>query len=120
MARLLATNLRNESGLEEHLLPGLEPKGVPSVLEGTVQPFSFNRLDELKEIASKQKLAAVKMEVQRNSAPNAGFLEGVRELCTQQGIVLIFDECTSGFRETFGGIHKKYGVNPIWQCLEKP
>jgi len=33
-------------------------------------------------------------------------------LATDKGIVLIFDECTSGFRETFGGLHKKYGVNP--------
>ncbi|MEO8934308.1 MAG: aminotransferase class III-fold pyridoxal phosphate-dependent enzyme, partial [Xanthomarina sp.] len=36
----------------------------------------------------------------------------VRDLATQRNIVLIFDECTSGFRETFGGIYKKYGVEP--------
>ena len=52
------------------------------------------------------------MEVQRNQAPDPGFLEGVRELCSRRGIVLIFDECTSGFRETFGGLHQKYGVEP--------
>ena len=40
------------------------------------------------------------------------FLESVRKLCDQKNIVLIFDECTSGFRETFGGIHLKYGVEP--------
>jgi len=108
----LATNLQNESGLEEHLLPELEPKGVPHGLAGTVQPFSFNRLDQLESIASTHKLAAVKMEVQRSSPPEPGFLEGVRELCTHHGIVLIFDECTSGFRETFGGLHLKYGVEP--------
>jgi glutamate-1-semialdehyde 2,1-aminomutase len=33
-------------------------------------------------------------------------------LAIDRGIVLIFDECTSGFRETFGGLHKKYGVEP--------
>lgn len=108
----LATNLKNDSGLEEHLLPGLEPNGVPSSLAGTVQPFSFNRLDQLQEIASSYDLAAVKMEVQRSEPPEPGFLEGVRQLCDQLGIVLIFDECTSGFRETFGGLHKKYGVDP--------
>ena len=108
----LATNLKNASGLEEHLLPGLEPNGVPNALAGTVKPFSFNRLDQLEEIASSNDLAAVKMEVQRNQPPKAGFLEGVRELCNRRGIVLIFDECTSGFRETFGGLHKKYGVEP--------
>ena len=108
----LATNLQNDSGLEEHLLPGLEPNGVPRGLAGTVQPFSFNRLDQLESIASTHELAAVKMEVQRSGPPDPGFLEGVRELCTRRGIVLIFDECTSGFRETFGGLHLKYGVEP--------
>jgi glutamate-1-semialdehyde 2,1-aminomutase len=108
----LATNIRNSSDLEEHLLPGLEPNGVPASLAGTVHPFSFNRLDQLKDIASRHHLAAVKMEVQRSQPPEPGFLEGVRQLCREQDIVLIFDECTSGFRETFGGLHKKYGVNP--------
>ena len=108
----LATNLQNTSELEEHLLPGLEPNGVPSALAGTVQPFSFNRLDQLEAIASRHALAAVKMEVQRTQPPDPGFLEGVRELCNRLGIVLIFDECTSGFRETFGGLHLKYGVEP--------
>jgi len=108
----LATNLKNASGLEEHLLPGLEPNGVPNALAGSVKPFSFNRLDQLEKIASSNNLAAVKMEVQRSHPPKKGFLEGVRELCNRRGIVLIFDECTSGFRETFGGLHKKYGVEP--------
>jgi glutamate-1-semialdehyde aminotransferase len=52
------------------------------------------------------------MEVIRSEAPREGFLEKVRKLATKNGIVLIFDECTSGFRETFGGIHQKYGVEP--------
>ena len=63
----LATNLQNDSGLEEHLLPGLEPNGVPQGLAGTVQPFSFNRLDQLVRIADSHDLAAVKMEVQRST-----------------------------------------------------
>ena len=52
------------------------------------------------------------MEVVRNMGPTNDFLLKVRELATRKGIVLIFDECTSGFRETFGGLHKKYGVEP--------
>lgn len=108
----LATNLQNDSGLEEHLLPGLAANGVPMGLAGTVQPFSFNRLDQLENIVSNYELAAVKMEVQRSSPPDSGFLEGVRDLCDRNGIVLIFDECTSGFRETFGGLHLKYGIEP--------
>jgi glutamate-1-semialdehyde 2,1-aminomutase len=52
------------------------------------------------------------MEVSRSVEPKAGFLESVRKLATEKNIVLIFDECTSGFRETFGGLHKKYSVEP--------
>ena len=52
------------------------------------------------------------MEVQRNEPPQNNFLQKVRDLATEKGIVLIFDECTSGFRETFGGLHAKYNVNP--------
>ena len=54
----------------------------------------------------------IKMEVVRNAGPEDSFLQKVRQLATDRGIVLIFDECTSGFRETFGGLHKKYGVEP--------
>ena len=108
----LATNLGKESGLEEHLLPGLNPAGVPNVLSGTVKPFSFNQFDQLKEIIATHRVAAVKMEVQRNIPPAPGFLQSVRKICSENGIVLIFDECTSGFRESFGGLHLKYGVYP--------
>ena len=52
------------------------------------------------------------MEVQREAQPKNNFLKKVRNLATKNKIVLIFDECTSGFRETYGGIHKKYNVNP--------
>ena len=52
------------------------------------------------------------MEVCRNDLPKNNFLKKVRDLCTKKGIVLIFDECSSGFRQSFGGLHKIYNVNP--------
>jgi glutamate-1-semialdehyde 2,1-aminomutase len=52
------------------------------------------------------------MEVSRNQGPDDGFLQKVREIATARGIVLVFDECTSGFRQTFGGLHKQFGVEP--------
>jgi glutamate-1-semialdehyde 2,1-aminomutase len=52
------------------------------------------------------------MEVQRSEPPLSGFLAGVRKLADDHSAVLIFDECTSGFREIFGGLHLKYGVFP--------
>ena len=98
--------------MDNHLLPGLEVAGVPKNLKGTVKPFLMNDLEAFKRIVYENDLAAVKMEVERNIPPAEGFLEEIRKICTKNNIVLIFDECTSGFRETFGGIHLKYGVNP--------
>ena len=108
----LSANLADDKGLDGHLLPGLEPRGVPRALQGTVLPFTYNKLEELEAIVARHDVGVIKMEVSRNFGPEAGFLGKVRELATRKGIVLIFDECTSGFRETFGGLHKKFGVEP--------
>jgi glutamate-1-semialdehyde 2,1-aminomutase len=108
----LAANLGDDENLAGHLLPGLEPKGVPQNLRGTVLPFNYNNLPELEALIRNHDVGVIKMEVSRNMGPEDGFLEKVRKLATDNGIVLIFDECTSGFRETFGGLHKKFGVEP--------
>ena len=108
----LSVNLGDEKGLDGHLLPGLEPNGVPRNLRGTVFPFNYNNYTELEKLVSEQDIGVIKMEVVRNNGPQDNFLHKVRELATKRGIVLIFDECTSGFRQTFGGLHKMYGVEP--------
>jgi glutamate-1-semialdehyde 2,1-aminomutase len=51
--------------------------------------------------------------------PAAGFLEGLRELATEHGSLLIFDEVISGFRVAFGGAQSVYGVTPDITCLGK-
>lgn len=109
----LASNLGDDDSLDGHLLPGLEPNGVPRELRGTSTPFRYNDLDQLREILeSDPAIGVIYMEVQRSAPPAPGFLEGVRGLATQHGAVLIFDECTSGFRRSFGGLHLHYGVDP--------
>ena len=108
----LAANLGDEKHLAGHLLPGLEPKGVPGNLRDTIFPFTYNRLDELETLVNTHNIGVIMMEVSRNRGPENGFLEKVRKLATDHGIVLVFDECTSGFRQTFGGLHKLYGVEP--------
>ena len=108
----LSANLGDDKSLDGHLLPGLEPNGVPRNLRGTVFPFNYNRYDELETLVNAHDIGVIKMEVVRNQGPEDNFLHKVRQLATDRGIVLIFDECTSGFRETFGGLHKKYGVEP--------
>lgn len=108
----LSTNHNSGDGLSGHLLPGLEPAGVPKNLKDSVFPFHYNNIEELETIVATQDIGVIKMEVVRNFGPEDNFLQKVRDLATQKNIVLIFDECTSGFRETFGGIYKKYGVEP--------
>ena len=108
----LAANLGDGEHLAGHLLPGLEPNGVPQNLRGSVYPFTYNRFDELEALVAQHDIGVIKMEVSRNSGPTDNFLQKVRQLATDRGIVLIFDECTSGFRQTFGGLHKLYGVEP--------
>lgn len=108
----LAANLGDEQNLDGHLLPGLEPKGVPQNLRGSVLPFRYNNFSELEELVRNHDIGVIKMEVSRNIGPEDGFLEKIRALATEKNIVLIFDECTSGFRQTFGGLHKLYGVEP--------
>lgn len=108
----LSANLGDDENLAGHLLPGLEPKGVPQNLRGTVFPFNYNNFEELELLVNSHDIGVIKMEVVRNLGPEDYFLHKVRHLATERGIVLIFDECTSGFRETFGGLHKKYGVEP--------
>ena len=108
----LSANLGDDKSLDGHLLPGLEPQGVPRNLRGTVFPFTYNNFSQLEELVKTRDIGIIKMEVMRNQGPQDNFLQKVRKLATDRGIVLIFDECTSGFRETYGGLHLKYGVNP--------
>lgn len=110
----LSTNLNNDKSLDGHLLPGLQTDGIPRGLIGTTLPFNYNDIKQLELIINdnKNQIAAIKMEVSRNEGPKDDFLHKVRDLASKNGIALIFDECTSGFRETFGGLHKKYEVEP--------
>ena len=110
----LSTNLNNDKNLDGHLLPGLKPSGVPRGLTGTTLPFNYNDIWQLEQLIkdNKGEIAAIKMEVSRNEGPKDNYLQKVRDLATENNIILIFDECTSGFRETFGGLHKKYDVEP--------
>lgn len=108
----LSANHNSGDDLSEHLIPGLSPEGVPQNLKDTVYPFHYNNYEELLSIVENNDIGVIKMEVIRNFEPEDNFLQKVRDLATKKNIVLIFDECTSGFRETFGGIFNKYNVEP--------
>ena len=108
----LSANLGANDSLAGHLLPGLSTAGVPPSLRGVVHPFDYNDFENLIQLVTTKNIGVVKMEVMRTVEPTDNFLSKVRQLCDEHGIVLVFDECTSGFRETFGGLHIKYGVQP--------
>jgi len=108
----LSANLSDDDKLADHLLPGLSTAGVPKSLKGNVHPFNYNDFATLAQLVSENDIGVIKMEVFRNIEPSDFFLHRVRKLATDNNIVLIFDECTSGFRECYGGLHKKYEVYP--------
>ncbi len=115
----LSANLKKEGNLDSHLIPGLNPLGVPKNLKNTSYGFMYGDFKNLKKIVSEQNIGVIKMEVCRNTQPNIPFLKKVRNLCTEKKIVLIFDECTSGFRQNLGGLHQKINVIPDLVILGK-
>ncbi len=111
----LAANLAEDKALDGHLIPGLEPAGVPRGLKGTSFPFRYNHAEELQDIANKctSQLAAIVMEPIRNDDPQPGFVEQVRTIADATGAVLIMDEVSAGFRYCTGGAHLvKHSVTP--------
>lgn len=110
----ISANLADDSTLDGHLLPGLQSTGVHRGLQGSILPFRFNQLDELESIIQEKgdDIGIIIMEPLRSKDPAPGFLEGVREIATKIGAVLIFDEVTSGFRICMGGAHLTLGVEP--------
>lgn len=108
----LSANLSEDDQLADHLLPGLSTAGVPKSLKGNVHPFNYNDFDNLARLVARKSIGVIKMEVIRNLEPQDDFLQNVRKLASDNDIVLVFDECTSGFRECFGGLHKQYEVYP--------
>ncbi len=110
----LAANLADENALNAHLMPGINPDGVPKGLTGTAIPFEFNNIDSLEAVlkANEGEIAGVIMEAARSFIPQSGFLEAVRELATEHGAVLIFDEVVTGFRLALGGAQEYFGVVP--------
>ncbi len=108
----LSVNLNSSNSLKNHLLDGLTSDGIPKGLKNTVFPFNYNDYEALLDLTNKHDIGTIKMEVSRSNKPNKEFLKKVRKLTKEKNIILIFDECTSGFRESYGGLHLNYGIDP--------
>ncbi len=110
----LAANLGETTALDGHLLPGLDPKGVPRELSGTSLPFRYNDIASFDKAWEQLQgnLAAVVMEPMRSQQPKPEFIEHISTKCSTSGVVLIVDEITSGLRYGFPGAHLQIGLQP--------
>lgn len=117
----ISANLADKATLDGHLLPGVSPKGVPRGLVGSTIPFEFNNIDSLEKAldANRGQVAAIIMEACRSKLPEPGFLEAIRRLSTEHGIVMIFDEVVTGFRMALGGAQEYFGVLPDMATFAK-
>ena len=115
-----AANLGAER-LAEHLFNGIEPIGVPRSLAGTAMPFTYGDLEELEGLLQQHagELACIIMEPMRSGEPPEGYLAGVRDLATRYGVVLIFDEVSSGWRVARGSAQEYVGVTPDMTVFAK-
>jgi glutamate-1-semialdehyde 2,1-aminomutase len=108
----LSANINSKNNLDQHLMSGLNYDGIPENLKNTSFPFPYNNFEYLLKLIKKKDIGIIKMEVMRNLKPENNFLQKVRKICNKKKIVLIFDECTSGYRQNMGGIHLNFKVNP--------
>ncbi|MBW4054299.1 MAG: glutamate-1-semialdehyde 2,1-aminomutase [Proteobacteria bacterium] len=99
--------------------------GVPADVARLTLTAEYNSLDSVRSLvaAHKNSIACIIVEpVAGNMGtvpPREGFLEGLREICTNEGIILIFDEVMSGFRVAYGGAQALFGVTPDMTTLGK-
>ncbi len=111
------------SGLATHGVP--TSAGVPESYAAETLVAEYNQLDTVTELfdANVNQIAAIIVEPMAGNMgvvpPDAGFLEGLRKMTRDNGVLLIFDEVISGFRVGFGGAQARYGVTPDMTCLGK-
>jgi glutamate-1-semialdehyde 2,1-aminomutase len=100
----------------------------PGVTEGAARDTLVARFNDLASVEAlfaeaPGEIACVIVEPVAGNmgcvAPREGFLEGLRDLCTREGAVLVFDEVMTGFRVARGGAQARYGVAPDLTCLGK-
>ncbi|HEX9024773.1 MAG TPA: glutamate-1-semialdehyde 2,1-aminomutase [Geobacteraceae bacterium] len=99
--------------------------GVPADFAKHTLTAEYNSLESVKSLIAENRNAIACIIVEPVAGnmgtvpPREGFLEGLREICTNEGIVLIFDEVMSGFRVAYGGAQELYGVTPDMTTLGK-
>jgi glutamate-1-semialdehyde aminotransferase len=92
--------------------------GVPAAVRDLTGTFQYNNIDSLIE-AIDERTACVILEPVAFTLPEAGFLHRLREICDQNGALLIFDEMWTGFRLAIGGAQESFGVRADLACYSK-
>ena len=103
------------TGPSNYPLATADSGGVPRALQDTMLMAPYNDLETTESILNEHSkdIAAIIVEpIQRIIFPKDGFLQGLRDLATKHGIVLIFDEVVTGFRLAYGGAQEYFGVTP--------
>jgi len=99
--------------------------GVPADFAKHTLTATFNDLASVKNLVAENKgnIACIIVEpIAGNMGtvpPREGFLEGLRQVCTDEGILLIFDEVMTGFRVAYGGAQELYAITPDLTTLGK-
>lgn len=91
---------------------GIRARGVPETIRDLTHPFPYNDLPALESLLTKTPMAAIILEPVGAVVPQPGYLEGVRDLATRHGAVLVFDEVIAGFRYARGGAQEYFKVKP--------
>jgi len=96
-------------------------RGIPEAFSGAVGDLPVNDLEALETILDDDGhgVAAVMIDPASIPVPDAGYLEGLVDLCHQRGVLVVFDEVVTGFRLAVGGAQEHYGVVPDLACLSK-
>ncbi len=96
-------------------------RGVPECLTSVIKSFPRDDLDALRELLEEHKgeVALVFLDAASGTAPPEGYIQGVRDLCDEYGVLLAFDEIVTGFRLARGGAQEYYGVTPDLACFAK-
>jgi len=104
----LATNIEDENNLNDHLLEGLSPLGVPKSLAGSAIPFKYNCVNDIEKQLSGKEIAAIVIEGARYDFAKKEFLQKVKEVAKRKNAIIILDEITSGWRVCLGGAFNLY------------
>ncbi|MGH7929456.1 MAG: aminotransferase class III-fold pyridoxal phosphate-dependent enzyme, partial [Candidatus Binatia bacterium] len=96
-------------------------RGVPKAVCQLTTTFEYNNIDTLKRLLdrNRKRVAAVILEPIGVVEPEEEFLQRVRDLCSREGCLLIFDEVITGFRLARGGAQEYFGVIPDIACFGK-